>query len=63
MGNFRRMEFAQSEQENCIQCKTVSGEYSVQVGTQKELDLQKDAGSDEVFSIEIIRCGRVICGC
>ena len=54
MGTLCRLKFTQSERENCIQCETDSGEYTIKLGQEKEHDLKKYAGSDEVFAIELI---------
>ena len=55
MGTLHRMQCAHSEQENCIYYEFGSGEYSIQLGPDKELDLKKYAGNDEVFAIERIQ--------
>ena len=54
MGTLSRVQFSQSEQENCIKCKTGSGDQIIQVDLEKKIGLQKDTGIDEFFFIEVI---------
>ena len=49
------MQCAKSEQENCIYYESESGEYSIQLGPEKDLDFKKDSGNDEVFAIDRIQ--------